>query len=201
MKTAFLASLLAVLPIVAIADTVASQDDEAQIRARVTRNPPTAATLTAEPYPGSRLDVPCTARQSAPRQPETMVYCFYTSDPVEKVKAYLAGPGKPADGVPNFVNGGAVVADEKGIVQLDGVTQILYYVSASTPAAKRPATPAGQSPAPVAPATGAHATQTASSPAAATAAEPPDEAKQSEGDDKVQDAVEKGRKLKSLLGF
>ncbi|MBP6105378.1 MAG: hypothetical protein V9E93_03415 [Steroidobacteraceae bacterium] len=98
MKAAFIACVLALLPIIAAADNVASEDEEAALRARIAKNPPTAETLKAQPYPGAKLDPVCSAAQSAPRQPKTMVYCFYTRDPIDKVQAHLDGPGQAGPG-------------------------------------------------------------------------------------------------------
>lgn len=203
MKSAAIACLLTLFPIVASADYVASEEEEAALRARISRNPPTAATLTAEPYPGSKLDVTCSASQSAPRQPGTMVYCFYTKDAPNKVEAYLAGPGKPAEAVSVFANGDQMVVDENNNVLIDGVTQVTYYVRTSAPVARQQAAPA-QATAPqasAAPETHAEASQGTAQAPAADAGKAQGEPSPTEKTDVVEETVDQGKKLKSLLGF
>jgi len=138
MKHAIVACLVTALPMAVHADYVATEEEEAALRASIAKKPPTAETLTAQPYPGSKLDVTCSASQSAPRQPETMVYCFYTRDASEKVEAYVQGPGKPADSVPVFVRRGEVV-DERNTVLIPDVTHVIYYVRTAPAAANGPA--------------------------------------------------------------
>ena len=103
LSTITIAVVLA-LPIVALGDYVADDSEIAAMKAKILKNPPTAETLTAPPYPGSQLDAECSADQSATNQADPMVYCLYTKDSLDKVKAYLAGPGKPAAWVSVFAD-------------------------------------------------------------------------------------------------
>ena len=138
MKTAFVVCVLALLPTLAAADYVATEEEEAAMRARIAKNPPTAETLTAQPYPGAKLDPVCSAAQSAPRQPQMMVYCFYTRDPIDKVQAHLDGPGKPDPAVYVRADRGNVV-DAQSRVTIADITKIAYYVNVASPTAKQPA--------------------------------------------------------------
>lgn len=201
MRSAILACLLAVLPFTVHADKVATQSEEAALRSQIARNPPTAATLSAQPYPGSKLDVTCSADQSAPRQPTVMVYCFYTKDPLDKVKAYLAGPGKPGASVDVFAADGAVVADERNNVIVDGVTRITYYVRSSAPDAPQPAAATPPSAPAAAPVAASAPTPAPSATSPKASAPQTDTAEKDDGSEAVEEAVETGKKLKGLLGF
>ena len=76
LSTITIAVVLA-LPIVALSDYVADDSEIAAMKAKILKNPPTAETLTAPPYPGSQLDAECSADQSATNQADPMVYCLY----------------------------------------------------------------------------------------------------------------------------
>ena len=199
MKAAFVTCVLALLPTIAAADYVATEEEEAAMRARIAKNPPTAETLTAQPYPGAKLDPVCSAAQSAPRQPKIMVYCFYTRDPLDKVQAHLSGPGKPDPAVYVRADRDSVVNAQNNVVISD-VTMIEYYVNVAPPAAKQPA--AAGAPVAAAAATPAvDSTPAAAAPAAAQPAQEPAAAKPEDDSASVQKAVEQGKKLKGLLGF
>ena len=201
MKAAFVTCVLALLPTIAAADYVATEEEEAAMRARIAKNPPTAETLTAQPYPGAKLDVVCSGSKSAERQPQTMVYCFYTRDPIDKVQAHLSGPGKPDPAVYVRADRDSVVDAQSNVVISD-VTMIEYYVNVAPPAAKKPAAAAPAAGAAAAAATPAvDATPAAAAPAAAQPVQEPAAAKQEDDSPNVQKAVEQGKKLKGLLGF
>jgi len=199
MKAAFVTCVLALLPTIVAADNVATEDEEAAMRARIAKNPPTAETLTAQPYPGAKLDPVCSAAQSAPRQPRTMVYCFYTGDPIDKVEAHLDGPGKPDPAVYVRANRGPLVNAQNNVVISD-VTMIAYYVNVAPPAAKQPAA-AATSTAAAAPTPAADAAPAAAAPAAAQPAQAPAVAKPEDDDASAEKVIEQGKKLKGLLGF
>ena len=192
------AGLLA-LPIAALADYVADDSEIAAMKAKILKNPPTAETLTAPPYPGSQLDAECSADQSASNQADPMVYCLYTEDSLDKVKAYLAGPGKPAAWVSVFA--GTDVVAEKGIVKIADVTQVRYFVSAKRKAAAQaaaanpPPTPAEAAAA--APSHTAANGGTASTNEATQTAAP---AEKSDATPAAEKAVEAVNKLKGLFG-
>lgn len=200
MKAAFVACVLALLPTIAAADYVATEEEEAAMRTRIAKNPPTAETLTAQPYPGAKLDVVCSGSKSAERQPQTMVYCFYTRDPIDKVQAHLSGPGKPDPAVYVRADRDSVV-DAQSRVVISDVTMIEYYVNVAPPAAKQPA--AAKAPAATAAAAtpAVDSTPAAAAPAAAEPAQEPAAAKQEDDSASLQKAVEQGKKLKGLLGF
>ena len=206
MKAAFVTCVLALLPTIAAADYVATEEEEAAMRARIAKNPPTAETLTAQPYPGAKLDVVCSGSKSAERQPQTMVYCFYTRDPIDKVQAHLSGPGKPDPAVYVRADRDSVVNAQNNVVISD-VTMIEYYVNVAPPAAKKPAAAApaaAEAPAAAAATPAVDATPAAAAAAAPAAAQPvqePAAAKQEDDSPNVQKAVEQGKKLKGLLGF
>ena len=206
MKAAFVLCVLALLPSFAAADYVATAEEEAAMRTRITKHPPTAETLTAQPYPGAKLDVVCSASKSAERQPQTMVYCFYTRDPIDNVQAHLSGPGKPDPAVYVRADRDSVV-DAQSRVVISDVTMIEYYVKVAPPTAKQPAAAATSasvtSPTPAADATPVVSASTSPEPAPAAAqpAQVPDAAKQEDDPATVQKAVEQGKKLKGLLGF
>jgi hypothetical protein len=199
MKATFVACILTLLPTIAAADYVATEEEEAAMRTRIAKNPPTAETLSAQPYPGAKLDVVCSASKSAERQPQTMVYCFYTRDPIDKVQAHLSGPGKPDPAVYVRADRDSVV-DAQSRVVISDVTMIEYYVNVAPPAAKKPAA-AATSTAAAAPTPVADATPAAAAPAAAQPAQEPAAAKPEDDSSNVQKAVEQGQKLKGLLGF
>ena len=198
MAGAAFVTLLVAMP-AARADYVADDKEIAAMKAKILKNPPTAETLVATPYPGAKLDANCSADLSATNQSEPMVYCYYTKDPVEQVKAHLAGAGKPGKGVWTYVDRDDVV--ENGYVKISDVTMIRYYVSAKKKAEPDP--PA----APAAPA--AAATSPAGAAPATTAAPSAPAAKPADGDDQstgatATEAAKKGadtvNKLKGLFG-
>lgn len=199
MKTAFVVCILALLPTLAAADYVATEEEEAAMRARIAKNPPTAETLTAQPYPGAKLDPVCSAAQSAPRQPQMMVYCFYTRDPIDKVQAHLDGPGKPDPAVYVRADRGNVV-DAQSRVTIADITKIAYYVNVASPTAKQPAA-ATTSSAATTPTPAADATPAEAAPVVAQPAQDPAAEKQEDDSTTAQKAVEQGKKLKGLLGF
>ncbi len=190
---------LLVLPIVAHGDYVADESEIAAMKAKILKNPPTAETLTAPPYPGSQLDAECSADQSATNQADPMVYCLYTRDSLDKVKAYLEGPGKPASWVLAIADKDDVAV--KGRVTIADVTQVRYFVSTKKKAAAQAA--ASNSPATVvSPAAVASGSAAAPTPAtsAADAAEPAAPAEKSHASDTAEKAVETVNKLKGLFG-
>jgi len=187
------------LPGVALADYVADDSEIAAMKAKILKSPPTAETLTAPPYPGSQLDAECSADQSATNQADPMVYCLYTKDSLDKVKAYLAGPGKPAAWVSVFADKDDVAV--KGQVTVADVTQVRYFVSAKRKAAAQ-ADAANPPPTPAAAAAAAPSPTTANGGTASTA-----EAKQtaapaekSDAAPTAEKAVEAVNKLKGLFG-
>jgi hypothetical protein len=196
LSTITIAGVLA-LPGVALADYVADDSEIAAMKAKILKNPPTAETLTAAPYPGSQLDAECSADQSASNQADPMVYCLYTKDSLDKVKAYLAGPGKPAAWVSVFADTDVVA--EKGIVKIADVTQVRYFVSAKRKAA---AEAAAANPPPAAAATAAPSQTTANEGTASTAAatQPAAPAEKSDATPTAEKAVEAVNKLKGLFG-
>ena len=198
LSTVTVACVLA-LPIAALGDYVADDSEIAAMKAKIVKNPPTAETLTAPPYPGSQLDAECSADQSATNQADPMVYCLYTRDSLDKVKAYLAGPGKPAAWVSVFADTDVVA--EKGIVKIADVTQVRYFVSAKRKAAAQAAA-ANPPPAPAAPAAAAPspATTTEGTASTANAAEPAAPADKSDATPTAEKAVEAVNKLKGLFG-
>lgn len=191
------------------ADYVADEHEIAAMKARILKNPPTAAMLSAEPYPGAKLDADCSADQSATNQSDPMVYCLYTRDSEDQVKAFLAGAGKPVDGVFAVVSRDNVV-NAKGYVVVADVTQIRYFVSekrkaearqkaaaqAAAPAAATAAAPAAEA----APATAGAAP--AGSTADAPAAEPPGKKKKKKKDaaETASEAADTVNALKGLFG-
>ena len=199
MKTAFVVCVLSLLPTLAAAASVATEEQEAAMRARIAKNPPTAETLTAQPYPGAKLDPVCSAAQSAPRQPQMMVYCFYTRDPIDKVQAHLDGPGKPDPAVYVRADRGNVV-DAQSRVTIADITKIAYYVNVASPTAKQPAA-ATTSAAATTPTPAADATPAEAAPVVAQPAQDPAAEKQEDDSTTAQKAVEQGKKLKGLLGF
>lgn len=194
---------------VARADYVADDQEIAAMKAKILKSPPTAATLSAEPYPGAKLDADCSADQSATNQADPMVYCLYTRDSEDQVKAFLAGAGKPVDGVSAIVSRGEVV-NAQGYVVVADVTQIRYFVSEKRKAAARqkaaaeasaPATTAAAAPAP-APAPAAASAPAADAAAAAPAAETTGKKKKKKKDaaDAASDAADTVNALKGLFG-
>jgi hypothetical protein len=176
---------------------VADDGEIAAMKAKILKNPPTAETLTAPPYPGSQLDAECSADQSASNQADPMVYCLYTKDSLDKVKAYLAGPGKPAAWVSVFADTDDVA--EKGIVKIADVTQVRYFVSAKR---KAEAQAAAANPPPAAAATAAPSPATANEGTASTTAatQPAAPAEKSDATPAAEKAVEAVNKLKGLFG-
>jgi hypothetical protein len=196
LSTITVAGVLA-LPVVALADYVADDSEIAAMKAKILKNPPTAETLTAPPYPGSKLDAECSADQSASNQADPMVYCLYTKDSLDKVKAYLAGPGKPAAWVSVFADTDDVAV--RGQVTVADVTQVRYFVSAKRKAEAQAAA-ANPPPAPAAAAAPSPTTanEGTASTAAATQPAAPDE--KSDATPAAEKAVEAVNKLKGLFG-
>ena len=185
------------LPGVALADYVANDSEIAAMKAKILKSPPTAETLTAPPYPGSQLDAECSADQSASNQSDPMVYCLYTKDSLDKVKAYLAGPGKPAAWVSVFADTDVVA--EKGIVKNADVTQVRYFVSAKRKAAAQAAA-ANPPPAPAAAAAPSPTTANGGTASTAEATRPVAPAEKSDATPAAEKAVEAVNKLKGLFG-
>jgi len=199
---ALASAVLLVLPLVTQADYVADNNEIAAMKAKILKNPPTTATLTAAPYPGSKLDAECSADQSASNQPETMVYCLYTLDPLDKVKAYLSGPGKPGGGVWAIADTDDVV--EGGWVKVAGVTQVRYFVSAKKKAAAAQAA-SNPSPAPAPtpaaqPVAAQGAVAAAPSQSTPTASENTKQDEKADVSDMAGKAAETANKLKGLFG-
>lgn len=109
------------------ADRVATPEETRALRAKLASSPPTPADYAAKPYPGATFDPDCSAGHTAPRQPDGAVYCFYTRDPVDTVRAYVKAEGRPHNGVTVTVGEGVVAVD--GIVKISGVTMITYWTS------------------------------------------------------------------------
>ena len=206
MKTAFVVCVLSLLPTLAAADYVATEEKEAAMLSRSAKDRPTAETLTTQPYPGAKLDPVCSAAQSAPRQPQMMVYCFYTRDPIDKVQAHLDGPGKPDPAVYVRADRGNVV-DAQSRVTIADITKIAYYVNVASPTAKQPAaattSAAATTPTPAADATPAVPTSTPADTAPVVAQPAQDPAADKQGDDSTtaQTGDRQGKKLKGLLRF
>jgi hypothetical protein len=196
LSTITVAGVLA-LPGVALADYVADDSEIAAMKAKILKSPPTAETLTASPYPGSQLDVECSADQSATNQADPMVYCLYTKDSLDKVKAYLAGPGKPAAWVSVFADKDDVAVN--GRVTVADVTQVRYFVSAKR---KAEAQAAAANPPPASAATAAPSPATANEGTASTTAatQPAVPAEKSDATPAAEKAVEAVNKLKGLFG-
>jgi hypothetical protein len=131
-----------------------------------------------------------------------MVYCFYSKDPLEKVEAYVKGPGKPGGTVVAFV-GRSDVVDEHNTVVISDVARVMYYVNA------RPAAANAQSAAPTTapPATadsaasGSSAPQGPADPTRAQPTQAPEQDAQDGESDTTRKAIETGKKLKGLLGI
>jgi hypothetical protein len=112
------------------ADYVASPEEVRALRQRLAKSPPTAADYAAKPYPGAIFDAECSARHAAPRRMEGGVYCFYTRDPIEKVRNYLRKEGKPRNGAWATVANDVVTVD--GQVKIDAVVMITYWADRKT---------------------------------------------------------------------
>jgi hypothetical protein len=196
LSTITVASVLA-LPGVALADYVADDSEIAAMKAKILKNPPTAETLTAPPYPGSQLDAECSADQSATNQADPMVYCLYTKDSLDKVKAYLAGPGKPAAWVSVFADKDDVAV--RGQVTVADVTQVRYFVSAKRKAEAQAAA-ANPPPAPAAAAAPSPMTANEGTVSTTAAAQPAAPAEKSDATPTAEKAVETVNKLKGLFG-
>jgi hypothetical protein len=197
--SAVMAAGVLALPIAALADYVADDSEIAAMKAKILKNPPTAETLTAQPYPGSQLDAECSADQSASNQADPMVYCLYTKDSLDKVKAYLAGPGKPAAWVSVFADKDDVAV--RGQVTVADVTQVRYFISAKRKAAAQAA--AANPPTAPAAATAAAPSPTtpnAGTASAAEATQPASPAEKSDATPTAEKAVEAVNKLKGLFG-
>jgi hypothetical protein len=112
------------------ADNVASPEEIRALRAKLAKSPPKPADYAAQPYPGATFDADCSAEHTAPRLPDSAVYCFYTRDPIDKVQAFVKGAGKPHNGgVHVIVGDDDVVVD--GIVKISNVTMITYWTTPS----------------------------------------------------------------------
>jgi hypothetical protein len=196
LSTITVASVLA-LPGVALADYVADDSEIAAMKAKILKNPPTAETLTAPPYPGSQLDAECSADQSATNQADPMVYCLYTKDSLDKVKAYLAGPGKPAAWVSVFADKDDVAV--RGQVTVADVTQVRYFVSAKRKAEAQAAA-ANPPPAPAAAAAPSPMTANEGTVSTTAATQPAAPAEKSDATPTAEKAVETVNKLKGLFG-
>ena len=187
------------LPVVALADYLADDSEIAAMKAQILKNPPTAETLTAPPYPGSQLDAECSADQSATNQADPMVYCLYTKDSLDKVKSYLAGPGKPAAWVSVFADTDDVAV--RGQVTVADVTQVRYFVSAKRKAAAQAAA-ANPPPTPAAAAAAAPSPTTTNGGTASTVegTQTAAPAERSDATPTAEKAVEAVNKLKGLFG-
>lgn len=118
--------LAAAVPIApARADNIASPEEIRALRRKLEAAPPTPDRYAAKPYPGAAFDADCSARATAPRGADSAVYCFYTRDPVDRVRAYVKGEGRPSNGVRADVDEQAVSVD--GIVKIPKVTMITYW--------------------------------------------------------------------------
>lgn len=112
------------------ADNVASPEEIRALRAKLAKSPPKPVDYAAQPYPGATFDAACSAEHTAPRLPDSAVYCFYTRDPVDKVQAFVKGAGKPRNGGVHVIVGEEdVVVD--GIVKISDVTMITYWTTPS----------------------------------------------------------------------
>jgi hypothetical protein len=112
------------------ADNVASPEEVRALRAKLAKSPPKPADYAAQPYPGATFDAGCSAEHTAPRLPDSAVYCFYTRDPLDKVQDFVKGAGKPSNGGVNvIVSKDDVVVD--GIVKISDVTMITYWTTPS----------------------------------------------------------------------
>lgn len=107
------------------ADYVASPEEVRALRQKLAKSPPTTADYAAKPYPGAIFDAECSARHAATRKMESGVYCFYTRDPIEKVRNYLQKEGKPRNGAWATVANDVVTVD--GQVKIDAVVMITYW--------------------------------------------------------------------------
>lgn len=207
-----LATLLALLATgAARADYVADDHEIAAMKAKILKNPPTSATLSAPLYPGAKLDADCSADQSASNQSDPMVYCMYTKDPLDKVKAFIEGPGKPADGVSAVIDR-TDVANAQGYVIASDVSQIRYYVSERRKAEARQKAEAQASAPAAAPATAAPETAAATASAAPAssdnggtaatddAAAKKKKKKHKEGSDAASEAADAVNALKGIFG-
>ena len=202
---ASLAVALACLPWLARADHVADDDEVGSMKARILKNPPTAETLAAQPYPGAKLDIECSASQSAENGGDPMVYCLYTKDPLDKVNAHLAGPGKPGPGVWATADT-ADVANAQHYVIVSDVSEIRYFVNEKKKAeAKKAAADPAPALAPAGPTeTAAPATATAAATDSTAPAVPVTEKKKKkkhqDGADAASDAADAVNTLKGLFG-
>lgn len=114
------------------ADKVASPEEIRALRDKLAKSPPKPADYWAQPYPGATFDAECSARGAAPLLPDFALYCFYTRDPADKVRAFLAGEGKPRNaGVRVRVEERAKVVVD-GYVRISDVTMIAYSMKPSS---------------------------------------------------------------------
>jgi len=140
---ATLAIVAATVPLLSHADGGATPEQIRAVKTSLAKSPPKPEDYAAQPYPGATLDADCSAFATASRQPQVSVYCYYTRDPQEKVRAYVAGPGKPRHGVTATVEKANVAVD--GRVTIPEVTRITYWVNHKTRAFHEsfPTTPPG----------------------------------------------------------
>jgi hypothetical protein len=130
LAAATLASVVAAHVPAAHADGGATPEQVRAVRASLAKSPPKPDDYAAQPYPGAMLDADCSAFATASRQPQVTVYCYYTRDPQEKVRTFVAGPGKPRHGVTATVEKANVAVD--GRVTISEVTRITYWVNHKT---------------------------------------------------------------------
>ena len=127
---ASVAIVTAAASLTALADGGATPEQIRAVKASLVTTPPKPGDYAAQPYPGAMLDADCSAFATAPRQPDVTVYCYYTRDPQEKVRTFVAGPGKPRHGVTATVEKTNVAVD--GRVTIPEVTRITYWVNHKT---------------------------------------------------------------------
>jgi hypothetical protein len=128
--TALLALMATLAPVASRADGGATPEQIRAVRANLVKSPPKPGDYAAQPYPGAVLDPDCSAFATASRQPEVTVYCYYTRDPTDKVRAFVKGAGKPRHSVTATVEKANVAVD--GRVTIPEVTRITYWVNHKT---------------------------------------------------------------------
>jgi hypothetical protein len=112
------------------ADGGATPEQIRAVKATLVKSPPKPSDYAAQPYPGAMLDADCSAVATASHQPQVSVYCYYTRDPQDKVRIFVAGPGKPRYGVKASVERADVAVN--GRVTIPEVTRITYWVNHKT---------------------------------------------------------------------
>jgi hypothetical protein len=125
-----LALAVAATTLPAHADGGATPEQVRAVKASLAKSPPKPDDYAAQPYPGAMLDADCSAFATASRQPQVTVYCYYSRDPLQKVQAFVSGPGKPRHGVTATVEKANVAVD--GRVTIPEVTRITYWVNHKT---------------------------------------------------------------------